>query len=91
MFDQLCITMSHILSNIVYLDIIWPLSAHNLIAFGCQTFSHLDKAWGKVHLIWQGGDEDIEKGLWKFSDTRKGGSENIVGLGGGGGGGLRNL
>ena len=38
---------------------------------------------GKVHLIWQGGDEDIEDGLQKFLDTWKGGSENIVGRGGG--------
>ena len=38
---------------------------------------------GKVHLIWQGGggggggDEDIEVGLRKFLDTRKGASEKI--------------
>ena len=30
------------------------------------------------------GDEDIEGGLQTFLDTRKGGSEKIVGLGGGG-------
>ena len=29
----------------------------------------------KVPLIWQGGDEDIDGGLRKFLDTRKGGSE----------------
>ena len=29
------------------------------------------------------GDEDIEGELWKFLDTRKGGSEKIVGLEGG--------
>ena len=28
------------------------------------------------------GDEDIERGLRKFLDTRNGGSEKIVGLGG---------
>ena len=33
----------------------------------------------KVHLIWKGGDEDIEGGLWKFLDTQKGGSEKIRG------------
>ena len=32
---------------------------------------------GKVHLIGQRGDEDIEGGLRKFLDTRKGGSEKI--------------
>ena len=32
-----------------------------------------------------GGDEDIEGGLRKFLDTRRGGSEKIVALGGGGG------
>ena len=32
-----------------------------------------------------GGDEDIEGGLQKVLDTRKGGSEKIVELGGGGG------
>ena len=31
------------------------------------------------------GDEDIEGGLRKFLDTRRGGSEKIVALGGGGG------
>ena len=31
-----------------------------------------------------GGDEDIEGGLRKFLDTRRGGSEKIVALGGGG-------
>ena len=36
---------------------------------------------GKVHLIWQGGDEDIEDGLQKFLDTWKGGSEKIRGGG----------
>ena len=37
---------------------------------------------GKIHLIWQGGgDEDIEGGLRKFLDTRKGGSEKIRGGG----------
>ena len=30
-----------------------------------------------------GGDEDIEGGLRKFLDTRRGGSEKIVALGGG--------
>ena len=36
---------------------------------------------GKVQLIWQGGDEDIEGGgLRKYLDTRKGGSEKIVAL-----------
>ena len=34
----------------------------------------------------RGGDEDIEGGLRKFLDTRRGGSEKIVALGGGGGG-----
>ena len=39
---------------------------------------------GKVHLIWQGGeDEDIEGGFRKFLDTRRGDSEKIVALGGG--------
>ena len=39
---------------------------------------------GKVHLIWQGGeDEDIEGGFRKFLDTRRGGSEKNVALGGG--------
>ena len=33
----------------------------------------------KVHLIWQGGDEDIEGELQKFLDTRKGGSEKFRG------------
>ena len=34
----------------------------------------LDEAFlGKVHLIWQVGDEDIGGGLRKFLDTRKGG------------------
>ena len=28
------------------------------------------------------GDEDIEGGLWKFLDTRKGGSEKKLGGGG---------
>ena len=36
---------------------------------------------GKVHLIWQGGDEDIEGGLRKLLDTRKGDSEKIRGGG----------
>ena len=36
---------------------------------------------GKVHLIWHGGDEDIEDGLQKFLDTWKGGSEKIRGGG----------
>ena len=27
----------------------------------------------------RGGDEDIDGGLWKFLDTRKGGSEKIRG------------
>ena len=31
----------------------------------------------------RGGDEDIEGGLRKFLDTRRGGSEKIVALGGG--------
>ena len=31
----------------------------------------------------RGGDEDIEGGLRKFVDTRRGGSEKIVALGGG--------
>ena len=31
----------------------------------------------------RGGDEDIEGGLRKFLDTRRGGSEKIVVLGGG--------
>ena len=46
------------------------------------------------HLFWwrlressfnmtRGGDEDIEGGLRKFLDTRRGGSEKIVALGGG--------
>ena len=34
----------------------------------------------------RGGDEDIEGGLRKFLDTRRGGSEKMVALGGGGGG-----
>ena len=34
---------------------------------------------GKVHLLWQGGDEDIEGGLREFLDTRKGDSEKIRG------------
>ena len=34
---------------------------------------------GKVHLTWQVGDEDIEGGLQKFLDTRKGGAEKIRG------------
>ena len=42
----------------------------------------LDEAFlGKVHLIWQVGDEDIEGGLRKFLDTRKGSSEKIRGGG----------
>ena len=41
---------------------------------------NFQKALGKVHLIWQGGNEDIEGtgGLRKFLDTQKGGSEKIV-------------
>ena len=35
----------------------------------------------KVHLIWQGGDEDIEEGLRKFLGIRKGGFEKIRGGG----------
>ena len=56
---------------------------------------------GKVHLIWQEGDEDIEEGLRRFLDTRKGGSgkfrggsENLYTLnpkGGGGGGAPKKL
>ena len=40
-------------------------------------------SWGKVHLIWQGGDEDIEGGggLRKFLDTERGSSEKIIGAG----------
>ena len=34
---------------------------------------------GKVHLIWQRVDEDIEEGLRKFLDTWKGGSEKLGG------------
>ena len=33
----------------------------------------------------------LRRGLQKFLDTQKGGSENIVGLGVGGGGGSKNL
>ena len=38
---------------------------------------------GKVHLIWQGGMKILRGVLRKFLDTRKRGSEKIVGLGGG--------
>ena len=34
---------------------------------------------GKIHLISQVGDEDIEEGLQKLLDTWKGGSEKIIG------------
>ena len=36
---------------------------------------------GKIHLISQVGDEDIEEGLQKLLDTWKGGSEKIRGGG----------
>ena len=65
--------------------LILNLNQSNAIYFALETQSWIkrDSNLGKVHLIWQGGDEDIEGGLRKFLDTRRGGSEKIVALGGG--------
>ena len=55
-------------------------SVHKYVR-GELTITELSCNLGEVDLIWQGGgvDEDIEGGLWKCLDTRKGGSEKISG------------
>ena len=55
--------------------------------FSCQTAIRLlDRKVGfreSSFNMTRGGDEDIERGLRKFLDIRRGGSEKIVALGGG--------
>ena len=46
-------------------------------------FSYFCCSLGESSFNITGGDEDIEGGLRKLLDTRKGGSQKIVGLGGG--------
>ena len=53
----------------VFVYFFWPLR---------ESSFHMAKGGGGG-----GGDEDIEGGLRKFLDTRRGGSEKIVALGGG--------
>ena len=77
--------MGQIVSEILSPVLIWWLHTNHL-KFDLHWFLMFwtESNLGKVHLIWQGGgDEDIEGGLRKFLDTRRGGSEKIVALGGG--------